>query len=110
MKTIKNAGAKAVHEWVEAGEAVIIDIRESIEHATRRIPGAIHNPMSAFNPDLLPDDGKKMIFMCSKGIRSVTVGQYLLDHDLLDEAYNLVGGMIAWTNAGLPLETEPVEA
>ncbi len=106
MKHIIESNAQDVHNWLENDEAVLIDVREAEELALARVPGAIHIPMSAFNPGRLPDvEGKKPVFLCAMGIRSQQVGQYLLDHDILDEAYNLTGGLQSWAQFGLPIES-----
>ena len=95
------------HQWAADGEAVIIDVREQNEIAQASINGAIHLPMSAFDPSRLPtDSGKKIVFLCAHGMRSIQVSQHLLANGLLDEAYNLTGGLEAWQQAGLPMETD----
>ena len=94
------------HQWAADGEAVIIDVREQNEIAQASINGAIHLPMSAFDPSQLPtDSGKKIVILCAHGMRSIQVSQHLLANGLLDEAYNLTGGLEAWQQAGLPMET-----
>ena len=50
------------------------------------------------------DSGKKVVFICAQGLRSEQVGQYMVAQGLLAEAYNLAGGLIAWAEAGLPLD------
>lgn len=106
MKHIIESSAREVREWLDSDEAILIDVREAEELAAASVDGAIHIPMSAFNPGRMPDDdGKKVVFLCAMGIRSMQVGQYLLDHDLLDEAYNLTGGLNAWVQEGLPVKT-----
>ena len=95
------------HQWAADGEAVIIDVREQNEIAQASINGAIHLPMAAFDPSRLPtDSGKKIVFLCALGMRSIQVSQHLLANGLLDEAYNLTGGLEAWQQAGLPMETD----
>lgn len=107
MKEMTETDAATVKAWVDAGDAVIVDVREANELAQARVPGAIHIPMSAFNPSDLPDadDGKKLVIMCAMGIRSLQVGTYLLQNDMVDEAYNLAGGIQAWAMAGGAVET-----
>ena len=39
-------------------------------------------------------------------MRSIQVSQHLLANGHLDEAYNLTGGLEAWQQAGLPMETD----
>ncbi len=94
-----------VKAWLDEGTVVLIDVREDQELAQARIPGAIHLPMSRFDPQALPEtDGKRVAFLCAHGVRSQQVGQYLVTNGLLDQAYNVTGGIAAWANAGLPYE------
>ncbi len=94
-----------IKSWVDAGTAVLIDVREDQELMEARIPGAIHLPLSRFDPQALPAvDGKRVAFLCAHGIRSQQVGAYLVANGLLDEAYNVTGGIAAWAAAGLPYE------
>lgn len=103
MSELKHIDAKTAHDWVAAGEAVIVDIREPFELIFAQIEGTVQNPMSSFDMDKMPTDGgKKIVLICAHGNRTVYVGQYLLDKGLMDEVYNLVGGIQAWEQAGLP--------
>ncbi len=98
-----------VHRWIGDGEAVLVDVREADELVEARLEEAVHVPMSAFDPELIPvDTGKKVVFICTRGARSEQVGKYVVAQGILTEAYNLAGGLIAWAEAGLPLETEPL--
>ena len=100
-----------VYQWIGDGEAVLVDVREAKELAQARLEDAVHVPMSAFDPKLIPvDTGKKVVFICTRGARSEKVGRYVVDQGILTEAYNLAGGLIAWADAGLPLETRPLSA
>ncbi len=102
---------ETVHQWVNNGEALLVDVRELPELAQARLQGAIHVPMSAFDPTRIPvDTGKKVVFVCAVGLRSEQVGKYVVAEGLLAEAYNMAGGLAAWAEAGLPLETGPEEA
>lgn len=94
-----------VHRWVSDGEALLVDVREAEELAQARLGDALHVPLSAFDPGLIPtDSGKKVVFVCAQGLRSEQVGQYMVAQGLLADAYNLAGGLMAWAEAGLPLE------
>ncbi len=96
------------HQWSNDGDAVLVDVREAEELAQARVDGAVHVPLSAFDPAQLPtDSGKKIVILCAHGNRSQQVGQYLVDEGILPEAYNLTGGLAAWVEAGLPLDTSP---
>ncbi len=88
--------AATVHRWIGDGEAVLVDVREADELAQARLEEAVHVPMSAFDPELIPvDTGKKVVFICAQGARSEQVGQYVVAQGILPEAYNLAGGLIA---------------
>ena len=94
--------AKA-HRMLSNGEAIIIDVREQNEILEAAIKGSIHVPMSSFDPSLIPTNtGKEIIFLCTHGIRSFQVSQYLLSQGILKDASNLTGGLAAWIQAGLP--------
>ena len=99
---------ETVHRWVGDGEALLVDVREANELAQARLEDAVHVPMSAFDPERIPSGtGKKVVFICARGARSEQVRQYVVSQGILAEAYNMAGGLIAWAQAGLPLETEP---
>ncbi len=98
-----------VYRWIGDGEAVLVVVLEAIELSQARLVYAVHVPMSAFDPELIPvDTGKRVVFICARGARSEQVGKYVVAQGILTEAYNLAGGLIAWAEAGLPLETGPI--
>ena len=100
---------ETLHRWIGDGEAVLVDVREANEVASARLAEAVHLPMSAFDAERIPTaTGKKVVFVCAMGLRSEQVRQYVVSQGILDEAYNLAGGLKAWTQAGLPLETGPL--
>lgn len=106
MPQISEVDPVTAHQWFNDGEAILIDVREDQELAQARIDGAVHVPLSAFDPGQLPPEtGKKFVFVCAHGNRSMQVSQYLTDQGLLEEAFNLTGGIAAWMEAGLPLQT-----
>ena len=105
MPGLIEIAAKTAHQWVSDGEAVLIDVREAEELAQARLDGAIHLPMSAFDPVFIPTDtGKKVVFVCAHGQRSEQLGLYVVAEGILAEAFNMAGGLAAWAEAGLPLE------
>ncbi len=102
---------ETVHRWIGDGEAVLVDVREADELAQSYLEEAVHVPMSAFDPELIPvDTGKKVVFICAQGARSEQMGQYVVAQGILTEAYNMAGGLIAWAEAGLPLKTGPLSS
>ncbi|MDA0998514.1 MAG: rhodanese-like domain-containing protein [Proteobacteria bacterium] len=106
MPNVIEIDAKTAKDWVDAGQVVLVDVREDQELAAASITGAVHVPMSKFDPELVPtgDDGKKVVFFCAHGMRSYQVADYLLQNQMLGEAYSMTGGIVAWAGAGLPYE------
>ena len=99
---------ETVHRWIGEGEAVVVDVREAEELAQTRLEGAVHVPMSAFDPAAIPTDtGKKVVFVCAQGGRSEQVGRYAVAQGIVADAYNMAGGLKAWVEAGLPFESGP---
>jgi queuine tRNA-ribosyltransferase len=70
---------------MDAGTAVIIDVREDDELAQAAIPGAVHIPMG------------------DSGGRSENVCRYLEENEGFSGLVNLEGGIVAWSQAGLPI-------
>lgn len=105
MPDVQEIDATTAKAWVDAGEAVLLDVREVPELQQAAIAGAVHNPMSAFDFDNVPKEaGKKLVVFCAHGMRSFQIAAYLLDKGMVDEAYSMEGGIVAWEDAGLPIE------
>ncbi len=89
---------------VDAGTAVIVDVREDDEVAQAAIPGALNIPMSELldRLDEVPRD-RQVVFSCHSGGRSENVCRYLeANEDGFGDVVNLEGGIVAWSQAGLP--------
>lgn len=105
MASVDQVWADRAQELVEAGEAVIVDVREPHEWDQGHIPDAIHIPMDQVRDrlDEIPD-ADTVIFQCRSGGRSDRVAKRVRS-DLDAEVANLSGGILAWERAGLPVET-----
>jgi rhodanese-related sulfurtransferase len=93
---------EAVH-LLSAGQVDVIDVRDQQEWDTGHIPGARLVPLEQLRADpgsALPRDN--VVFVCAKGIRSLTAAQLASRFGLV-ELYNLEGGTLGWARAGLPL-------
>lgn len=65
-------GFKDIADGLADGSILIVDVREPHEFAMGRIPGSLSMPLSRFSPADLPDTaGKRMIFSCAAGVRSL---------------------------------------
>lgn len=89
---------------VERGEGVIVDVREPEELAQAAVPGAIHIPLGHLPARLddLPRD-KQLLLFCRSGNRSSFATDYALRNGF-PSAVNVAGGILAWSEAGLPTE------
>lgn len=90
------------HDWIESGQAVLIDVREPDEHAIEHIQGAKLVPLSRFDPGQVQAQGSKVILHCRSGRRSMEARARLAAAGQFGEIYSLKGGIDAWRTAGLP--------
>jgi rhodanese-related sulfurtransferase len=104
MSESTEVGPKAVSEALEAGGAVLIDVREQSEYNEVRIPGAILIPLRTLPArlDEIPPD-RDVYVHCHMGGRSARAVEYLRSIGRTN-SYNLSGGIEAWEAAGLPIE------
>ena len=88
---------------VEAGSAVLIDVREPWEHAQARIPGAVLIPMGEVPDRLAEIPADRDVYVhCRVGQRSAKVVAYLREHGR-PRTINVAGGIEAWQDAALPV-------
>jgi len=64
-------GRDALAAELKSGACVVVDVREPNEYAAGRIPGAVNQPLSRFDPGRLPA-GKPVVLVCKSGARSAT--------------------------------------
>ena len=108
---IDNLTPDQVQAEVDAGKAVLVDIRDSAELSTGVIPGAVHAPrgMLEFHADPTSplhkaelDPAKRVILHCASGGRSALAGQTLKSLGYQNVGH-LDGGFKAWQAAGKPV-------
>ena len=112
-------------QWVQAGQAVLVDVRTDAERAwVGQVPGAIpvalkHWPGMQANPDFdaqlraaVPPGGK-VVLLCRSGVRSVAAAQRaaalgIEAYNILEgfegdlDAHNQRGQKSGWRKQGLP--------
>ena len=79
---VRDLTPQEVAKGLKEGSVVLVDVREPNETAVERFPGAVHVPLSAFDP------------------ASLAAQEQGFDYDS-----HLAGGILAWKAAGLPTET-----
>lgn len=105
MAGVIDLSPETVYAALEAGEILLVDVREPHEFDAVRIDGAINLPLSAFDPAALPSEpGKRVVLSCAGGVRSVTAA-HQAQASGVDVHEHLAGGIKAWMAAGLPVQS-----
>jgi rhodanese-related sulfurtransferase len=94
-----------VAELHAAGQIQLIDVRQSHEHEAGRIGGdeLIELGHLAARADAI-DRERPVVFYCRSGGRSAMATEAFRGAGY--DAHNLLGGLLAWEAAGLPLEPD----
>lgn len=108
---VENLDPDAVQRELDAGDAVLVDIRDAPElEENGSIPGSVHVPrgMLEFRADTTSpyhqpelDPSKRVILHCASGGRSALAARTLEDMGYENVAH-LDGGFTAWKEAGKP--------
>lgn len=85
-------------------DVLVLDVREQWEYAEGHIPGVTHIPMGEVANRLqdIPTD-KTVIVSCRSGNRSGQITQFLQQQGYTN-VHNMQGGILAWEQAGYPVE------
>jgi rhodanese-related sulfurtransferase len=112
MSELKTIPPTRAAELVRQG-AVLIDIRETDEHARERIPGARHHALSRIDSESPARGGDDvLVFHCRSGARTKGNAARLSAASRNCETYILEGGLDAWKKAGLPVtldRSQPID-
>jgi rhodanese-related sulfurtransferase len=91
-----------VQALLEQGKILLIDVREPLEYAVERIPGALLYPLSTFDAaQLPPDETRQVVFHCAAGGRSLTAARQRMA--LGHPGAHMAGGISQWKAEGLPV-------
>jgi rhodanese-related sulfurtransferase/transcriptional regulator with XRE-family HTH domain len=104
---VRTLGAREAEALIAAGEVDVVDVRDPREWASGHISGARNVPLEDLRAEpraKLPRD--QVLFVCARGVRSRTAAE-LAEQLGLKGVSTLDGGLQAWSQAGLPLETPP---
>ncbi|HMA35205.1 MAG TPA: rhodanese-like domain-containing protein [Chloroflexia bacterium] len=93
-----------VKRRLDAGEVAVLDVREPDEWDEGHIPGAHWIPLGELEDRFAElDPGQEWVCVCHLGQRSAMAAELLQQEGL--RAANLAGGMAAWEQQALPIET-----
>ena len=100
---VKSVSPATLKSWLDAGEAIVIDVREPREYASEHIEGSTLIPLSSLHPGALPaHKGQKLVMLCRSGNRSM-YACLKLNGAVSAEIYNLDGGIRGWMMQGYPI-------
>lgn len=103
MKRLK---ANEVRDLLERGDCELVDVREPMEWAGSRVPGARHIPLGDLEKRCAElGAGRPVVVMCRSGVRS-RKGADVLRGKGHAEVHELEGGLQAWEAAGLATERD----
>jgi rhodanese-related sulfurtransferase len=82
----------------------LLDVRTDEEWAEAHVAGGVHIPMHELTArlDEMPTT-RPLSVICHIGQRSAYVTEWLVEQGV--DAQNVRGGMVAWAQAGLPMES-----
>ena len=103
--TIENIDPATLRKWLDAENAVLVDVREPAEYDAEHIEGAALVPLGRVRRSSLPEhDGRKLVVMCKMGGRGQAACQRLrAEMSAHETIYHLEGGILAWKRAGFPV-------
>jgi rhodanese-related sulfurtransferase len=106
--TVESITAAEAQARVQAGSAILVDVREANEIASGMAEPAVWMPDSRIGGEewkrfvaAIPQD-QEVIFYCRSGRRSQGAGLRLAS---LGYRVSNMGGFSSWTQAGLPVKT-----
>jgi rhodanese-related sulfurtransferase len=92
------------------GHYDLVDVREPHEWATGHLPGARLVPLDRLraDPDAALPRKDGIIFVCAKGVRSMTAAK-IAERLGYTTLFSLEGGTRGWLEAGLPIIVEQAQ-
>jgi len=95
---------ETIARWLEAGEIVLVDVRETKEYDLEHIAGALLLPLSELDAGMFPVlTDKPVVLHCAIGKRSAAAGRALIKAGHA-KVLHMEGGLTAWKARGLPVE------
>ncbi len=106
LRGVKEADGVAALQLINHKNALILDVREEGEFNGGHLLNAKHIPLGKLKDrigELERHRERPIVVYCRSGQRSASAC-VLLGKQGFGQAYNLVGGVMAWQKSGLPLE------
>lgn len=107
-RNVTEISAAQARKQAEAGDAVLIDVREESDWREGHAEGATHLNRGVIELEIeeqIPDVTKPIICYCGGGSRSALVAESLQKMGY-ENVHSLSGGLRAWKDSGLPMARE----
>ena len=107
FSSIKEIDTLNVTHLINRQNALLLDVREPAEFTGSKLPNAMHIPLSQLESragELAKLTSRPVVVYCTQGRRAGKAGGMLAKLGF-GSIYMLHGGLKAWKDAGLPLET-----
>src|ERR1700735_967306 len=92
-----------VAEFLAQGDIELIDVRQPEEREAGRIAGDEFSELSQLASEVDSiDRDRPVVFYCRSGARSAMATEAFRDAGF--DAHNMLGGLLAWDEDGLPLD------
>jgi len=101
----KEVGPNDAVRLINREDAVILDVRDDKEFQSGHILNSVHIPLGLLDSQLskLGEDREKaVVVVCQSGQRAAK-GAVLLQKQGFKSVHKLNGGMMAWSEAGMPV-------
>jgi sulfur-carrier protein adenylyltransferase/sulfurtransferase len=103
---IEEIDPSEVHELIDEG-VTIVDVRESEELVSGKLPGAKHVPRSYLETrieGIVPDRSAHVILYCASGNRSAYGARTLVQDLGYEQVQSMTGGIALWKDRGYEVE------
>ncbi len=88
---------------IQSDSVLLIDVRESYEHEEGFIDGSILLPSAQIRSEMIPAGDGPIVLYCRSGHRSMRALELVRRYVGSRPCYSLLGGIIAWQQAGFPV-------
>lgn len=103
---IREISVQDLWPLVEAGDAVLVDVRMDDEYAAGHVPGALLVPLPELPGRLEQIPAADTLYViCRSGARSRSACEFLISNGR--PSVNVAGGTLAWISADHPIATGP---
>lgn len=107
--TVKHVSVSEAVALLDGGGIDAVDVRDPRDWASGHVPGARSVPLDVARANPRQFNAGPVLFVCQRGIRSLAAAEVAAASGVAD-VYTMEGGVLAWVNAGLPLEKAPLSA